>query len=142
MAKKLGKVKPTKSNEEESPTVLLNNNNNQLIETSTSIKSEKSLINSNNTNIIIRETISPTNSNNGSLSSTKAHFGNLSIKDKSTIKENLCKEEIVEGFSFLTFLSYSDLEVSFRFFIIVKLFYHIILKNFHFFLLNSSSKLF
>lgn len=123
MAKKLGKIKPTKSNEEET-TVILNNSlidstlNSNLPTDSNTTTITKSLVNSNCTNIIIRETTNPQtiNSspvhNNGNLSSTKTSMSNLSIKDKSTIKENLCKEEIVEGFAFLTFLTYSDLEVS------------------------------
>ena len=114
MAKKVGKLKPTKGNEEDTTVVI---NNSSLIDTNNSTTT-KSLVNSNSTNIIIKETTNPTNShasvNNGSLSSsTKTSMSNLSIKDKSTIKENLCKEEIVEGFAFLTFLNYSDLEVSF-----------------------------
>ena len=127
MAKKLGKIKPTKNSEEETSTTILNSS---LIDlTSSSIKSEKSLVNSNSTNIIIKETTNPSSNsiNNGNLSATKTSMSNLSIKDKSTIKENLCKEEIVEGFAFLTFLSYSDLEVSFffefffEFFIFIKI---------------------
>ena len=125
MAKKLGKLKPTKSNEEDVPNLPQSIVINQLIESNGKCapKTEKSLVNSNSTNIIIRETINPIIStaasvvtNNGTLSTTtiaatKTSMSNLSIKDKS-IKENLCKEEIVEGYAFLTFLTYSDLEVS------------------------------